>query len=104
MGNVVGGSEQQEVAQGHRPSHRESKNSVSSSDPTPPTFQKKQPAPPKLPMPPEQELVERFNVVLVSHWLAVYKLEKLLCQMFLLQQKYQWPYCNIEIQVNVLMK
>lgn len=29
-------------------------------------LQKKQPAPPKLPMPPEDELEERFNLVLVS--------------------------------------
>lgn len=61
MGNAVGGIEQ---ADG-----REAKHSVGSgtglSDPTP-TLQKKQPAPPKLPVPPEEELEERFSVVLVS--------------------------------------
>lgn len=31
-------------------------------------LQKKQPAPPKLPMPPEEELEERFNLVLVSNF------------------------------------
>uniref|UniRef100_A0A8C8H422 Formin-like protein 1 n=1 Tax=Oncorhynchus tshawytscha TaxID=74940 RepID=A0A8C8H422_ONCTS len=59
MGNVAGGIEQ---ADG-----REAKHSVGSgtglSDPTP-TLQKKQPAPPKLPVPPEDELEERFSVVL----------------------------------------
>lgn len=62
MGNAAAG--EQEPAEG-----REARNSVGAasgmSDPTP-TLQKKQPAPPKLPMPPEEELEERFNVVLVS--------------------------------------
>ncbi|XP_070407475.1 formin-like protein 1 isoform X2 [Nothobranchius furzeri] len=62
MGNVaVGGSE-------HEPTEgREARNSVGAastmSDPTL-TPQKKQPAPPKLPMPPEEELEERFKAVL----------------------------------------
>lgn len=64
MGNAAAGSLEQEPAEG-----REARNSVGGpsgmSDPTP-TLQKKQPAPPKLPMPPEEELEERFNVVLVS--------------------------------------
>lgn len=59
MGNAAAGGLEQEPAE----------NSVGAasgmSDPTP-TLQKKQPAPPKLPMPPEEELEERFNVVLVS--------------------------------------
>ncbi|XP_071240703.1 formin-like protein 1 [Salvelinus alpinus] len=59
MGNAAGGIEQ---ADG-----REAKHSVGSgtglSDPTP-TLQKKQSAPPKLPVPPEDELEERFSVVL----------------------------------------
>ncbi|KAF7661661.1 hypothetical protein LDENG_00256450 [Lucifuga dentata] len=62
MGNAVAGGMEQESAEG-----REAKNSVGAasgmSDPTS-TLQKKQPAPPKLPMPPEEELEERFNVVL----------------------------------------
>lgn len=65
MGNVAGGLEQ-EQAEG-----REARNSVGAgsgmSDHTS-TLQRKQPAPPKLPMPPEEELEERFNVVLVSNW------------------------------------
>ena len=64
MGNAAAGSLEQQPAEG-----REARNSVGGaagmSDPTP-TLQKKQPAPPKLPMPPEEELEERFNVVLVS--------------------------------------
>ncbi|CDQ87022.1 unnamed protein product [Oncorhynchus mykiss] len=59
MGNAAGGIEQAD--------DREAKHSVGSgtglSDPTP-TLQKKQPAPPKLPVPPEDELEERFSVVL----------------------------------------
>ncbi|KAL0992808.1 hypothetical protein UPYG_G00098720 [Umbra pygmaea] len=59
MGNAAGGMEQSDG--------REAKHSVGSgtglSDPTP-TLQKKQAAPPKQPMPPEEELEERFNVVL----------------------------------------
>uniref|UniRef100_H3D2A0 Formin like 1 n=1 Tax=Tetraodon nigroviridis TaxID=99883 RepID=H3D2A0_TETNG len=42
-------------------------------------LQKKQPAPPKLPMPPEEELEERFNLVLSCMNLPPDKL-KLLCQ------------------------
>ncbi len=64
MGNAAAGGLEQESAEG-----REARNSVGGasgmSDPTP-TLQKKQPAPPKLPMPPEEELEERFNMVLVS--------------------------------------
>ncbi|CAB1341732.1 unnamed protein product [Coregonus sp. 'balchen'] len=59
MGNAAGGIEQ---ADG-----REAKHSVGSgtglSDPTP-TLQKKHSAPPKLPVPSEEELEERFSVVL----------------------------------------
>lgn len=59
MGNAAAGGLEQEPAE----------NSVGAasgmSDPTP-ALQKKQPAPPKLPMPTEEELEERFNVVLVS--------------------------------------
>ncbi|XP_049924343.1 formin-like protein 1 [Epinephelus moara] len=62
MGNAAAGGLEQEPAE-----VREARNSVGGasgmSDPTP-TLQKKQPAPPKLPMPPEEELEERFNVVL----------------------------------------
>lgn len=65
MGNAAAGGLEQQPAEGQR----EARNSVGAaqgmSDPTP-TLQKKQPAPPKLPMPPEEELEERFNVVLVS--------------------------------------
>lgn len=61
MGNAAAGGLEQEPAE----------NSVGTtsgmSDPAP-ALQKKQPAPPKLPMPPEEELEERFNVVLVSRW------------------------------------
>lgn len=64
MGNAAAGGLEQEPAEG-----REARNSVGAasgmSDPAP-ALQKKQPAPPKLPMPPEEELEERFNVVLVS--------------------------------------
>ncbi|XP_044187769.1 formin-like protein 1 isoform X1 [Thunnus albacares] len=62
MGNAAAGGLEQEPAEG-----REARNSVGAatgmSDPTP-ALQKKQPAPPKLPMPPEEELEARFNVVL----------------------------------------
>ncbi|XP_065820360.1 formin-like protein 1 [Labrus bergylta] len=62
MGNAAAGGLEQEPTEG-----REARNSVGAasgmSDPAP-TLQKKQPAPPKLPMPPEKELEERFNVVL----------------------------------------
>lgn len=61
MGNAAGGIEQAEG--------QEARSSVGAgmgmSEPTP-ALQKKQPAPPKLPMPSEEELGERFNVVLVS--------------------------------------
>ncbi|XP_056263803.1 formin-like protein 1 isoform X2 [Pseudoliparis swirei] len=60
MGNAAAGVSEQEPFEG-----REARNSVGGasgmSDPTA-TLQKKQPAPPKLP--PEEELEERFNVVL----------------------------------------
>lgn len=62
MGNAAAGGLEQEPAEG-----REARNSVGTastmSDPT--LSPKKQSAPPKLPMPPEEELEERFNVVLV---------------------------------------
>ncbi|XP_034076320.1 formin-like protein 1 [Gymnodraco acuticeps] len=62
MGNVATGALEQEQTEG-----REARTSVGGAsgmgEPTP-TLQKKQPAPPKLPMPPEEELEERFNVVL----------------------------------------
>ncbi|XP_069381834.1 formin-like protein 1 [Paralichthys olivaceus] len=62
MGNAAAGALEQEHAEG-----REARNSVGAasgmSDPAP-SLQRKQPAPPKLPMPPEEELEERFNVVL----------------------------------------
>lgn len=53
MGNAPGGLEQSEVTE-------------AGVNPTMSTIKKKT-APPKLPMPPEDELEERFNVVLVSH-------------------------------------
>ncbi|KAM9394005.1 formin-like protein 1 [Pholidichthys leucotaenia] len=61
MGNAAAGALEQEPAEG-----REAKNSVSLGAPamSDPALQKKQPAAPKLPMPPEEELEERFNVVL----------------------------------------
>uniref|UniRef100_A0A8D3BTL9 Formin-like 1a n=1 Tax=Scophthalmus maximus TaxID=52904 RepID=A0A8D3BTL9_SCOMX len=62
MGNAAAGGLEPEPAEG-----REARNSVGAAsgmgDPTA-TLQKKQPAPPKLPMPPEEELEKRFNVVL----------------------------------------
>lgn len=57
MGNAAGGVEQTEG--------QETKGSTGGVHPTPLTPKKKS-APPKLPMPPEEELEERFNVVLVS--------------------------------------
>lgn len=64
MGNAAAPGLEQAPSEG-----REARNSVGGasgmSDPTP-TLQKKQPAPPKLPMPEEKELEERFNAVLVS--------------------------------------
>ncbi|XP_057673867.1 formin-like protein 1 isoform X2 [Corythoichthys intestinalis] len=62
MGNA-GGSEQEASAEG-----RESRSSVGTSaimsEPGAPTLPKKQSAPPKLPLPAEDELEERFKVVL----------------------------------------
>ncbi|PWA17710.1 hypothetical protein CCH79_00008242 [Gambusia affinis] len=59
MGNAAAGGLELEAAEG-----REARNSVSAmSDPTL-SLQKKQSPSPKLPMPPEEELEERFNVVL----------------------------------------
>lgn len=66
MGNAAAGALEQEPTEG-----RESRNSVgaaSGMSDSAPTLQKKQPAPPKLPMPSEEELEERFNMVLVSDW------------------------------------
>lgn len=53
MGNAAGGTEQPEGTE-------------AGVNPTLGTIKKKTP-PPKLPMPPEDELEERFSVVLVSH-------------------------------------
>lgn len=64
MGNAAGGGLEHEPAEG-----REARNSVSAAsamNDSAPTLQKKQPPQPKLPMPPEKELEERFNTVLVS--------------------------------------
>lgn len=61
MGNAAAGGLEQPSGEG-----REARNSASGTSDQAPTLQKKQPAPPKLPMPPEEELEERFNVVLVS--------------------------------------
>lgn len=64
MGNAAAGSLEQDPSE-----KREARNSVGTAsgmgDSTL-TPQKRQPPPPKLPMPPEEELQERFNVVLVS--------------------------------------
>lgn len=57
MGNAAGGLEQAEG--------QEAKGSTGGLNPAP-SILKKKCAPPKLPMPPEEELEERFNVVLVS--------------------------------------
>lgn len=59
MGNAAAGGLEQE------PAENSAGAASGMSDPAP-ALQKKQPAPPKLPMPPEEELEERFNVVLVS--------------------------------------
>lgn len=59
MGNAAAGGLEQE------PAENSAGTASGMSDPVP-ALQKKQPAPPKLPMPPEEELEERFNVVLVS--------------------------------------
>lgn len=60
MGNAAAGGLEQETTE----------NSVGTTtgmgDPAQ-FLQKKQPAPSKLPMPPEEELEERFNLVLVSN-------------------------------------
>lgn len=76
MGNAAAGGLEQQPAEG-----REARNSVGAasgmSDPAP-TLQKKQPAPPKLPMPPEEELEERFNMVLVSGFSGDNKAHRLL--------------------------
>ncbi|KAK5603925.1 hypothetical protein CRENBAI_026071 [Crenichthys baileyi] len=62
MGNAAAGGLEHEAAEGREP--RNSVGAVSAmSDPTL-SLQKKQSSPPKLPMPPEEELEERFNVVL----------------------------------------
>lgn len=58
MGNAAGGLEQMEG--------REGRSSTSGGITPTPTLRKKTAAPPKLPMPAEEELEERFNVVLVS--------------------------------------
>lgn len=59
MGNAAAGGLEQETA--------ENSAGTTSAMGDPAQFlQKKQPAPPKLPMPPEEELEERFNLVLVS--------------------------------------
>ncbi|XP_072549489.1 formin-like protein 1 [Salminus brasiliensis] len=57
MGNAAGGLEQ--------PEGSEARSSVGGANPAPGTPKRKT-APPKLPMPPEEELEERFNVVLSS--------------------------------------
>lgn len=59
MGNAAAGGLEQE------PGENSAGALLGMSDPTP-TLQKKQSAAPKLPVPPEEELEERFNVVLVS--------------------------------------
>lgn len=70
MGNAAAGGLETQSAEG-----REARNSLGAtsgmSDPTP-TLQKKQSAP-KLPMPAEEELEERFNVVLVSGSNTIYE-------------------------------
>lgn len=60
MGNASGGLEQVEG--------QEAKGSTGGSNVTPSTPRKKC-APAKLPMPPEEELEERFSVVLVSFFI-----------------------------------
>uniref|UniRef100_A0A3P9JPL9 Formin-like 1a n=1 Tax=Oryzias latipes TaxID=8090 RepID=A0A3P9JPL9_ORYLA len=59
MGNAAAGGLEQEPADG-----RDARISVSAMSDPALVLQKKQSAPPKLPMPPEEELEERFNVVL----------------------------------------
>uniref|UniRef100_A0A3P8NLY5 Formin-like 1a n=1 Tax=Astatotilapia calliptera TaxID=8154 RepID=A0A3P8NLY5_ASTCA len=75
MGNAAGGGLEHEPAEG-----REARNSVSAAsamNDSAPTLQKKQPPQPKLPMPPEKELEERFNTVLSSMNLPPDKLQLL---------------------------
>lgn len=68
MGNAAAGGLEQEPAEG-----REARISVSAMSDPALVLQKKQSAPPKLPMPPEEELEERFNVVLVSgFWYSLF--------------------------------
>lgn len=61
MGNAAAGSVEHDPSQ-----KREARGSISCAGTGDSTLspQKKQPPPPKLPMPPEEELQERFNVVL----------------------------------------
>ena len=64
MGNVAAGAQEPDRSEG-----RDVRSPVEvgdMSEPTP-TLQKKKTAPLKLPMPPEDELEERFNMVLVSY-------------------------------------
>lgn len=79
MGNAAGGGLEQDPADG-----REARNSVGAasgmSDPAP-VVQKKQPAVPKLPVPPEEELEERFNAVLVSSCTRGHTLGVFQCQL-----------------------
>lgn len=66
MGNAAGGLEQMEGRETRSSTSGLAAGSgVTGVTPTP-TVRKKAAAPPKLPMPPEDELEERFNVVLVS--------------------------------------
>lgn len=60
MGNAAAGGLEQETTEN-------SAGTTGMADPAQ-FLQKKQPAPPKLPMPSEEELEERFNLVLVSNW------------------------------------
>lgn len=59
MGNAAAGGLEQETS--------ENPAGTTTGMGEPAQFAKKQPAPPKLPMPPEEELEERFNLVLVSN-------------------------------------
>lgn len=71
MGNAAGGGLEQE------PAEHSVGGTPAMSDPVP-ALQKKQPPPAKLPMPPEEELEERFNAVLVSG--LTHYIRLLLCQ------------------------
>ncbi|XP_028311559.1 formin-like protein 1 [Gouania willdenowi] len=64
MGNAVAGAMEQEPPEG-REARSIAGTTLAMSDPSS-TLQKKQHTAPKLPMPPEEELEERFNVVLSS--------------------------------------